>query len=82
MAKLKPSSSPLDFMPARFLKEVFNSVGPTFLLIVNSSLSTGCVPSCLKHAVVHPLIKKTSLDPIDFFKKVNLFLNYHFYQKL
>lgn len=28
MAKLKPSSPP-DFMPARVLKEVFNSVGPT-----------------------------------------------------
>lgn len=65
MAKLKPSSSPLDYMPATFLKEVFNSVGCTILLIVNSSLSTGCDPSCLKHAVVHPILKKTSLDPTD-----------------
>ncbi len=62
------SSSPLDVIPARFLKEVFNSVGPTVLSILNSSLSTGCVPSCLKHAVQHPLLKKPILDPLDYKK--------------
>ncbi len=66
IAKWKPSSSPLDVMPARLLKEVFNSVGPMILSIVNSSLSTGCVFSGLKLAVVHPLFKKPSLNPLDF----------------
>lgn len=48
MAKLKPSSSPSDFIPARYLKKVFNSVDPTILSTVNSSLSSGCVLSYLR----------------------------------
>ena len=30
--------------------------------MVNASLMSGCFPSALKHAVVHPLIKKSNLD--------------------
>ncbi len=74
VAKLKPLSCPSDVMSVRFLK-VFNSVGPTILSIINSSLSTGCVPSCLKHAVMYPLLKMPSLDPLDF-KHLDPFLNY------
>ena len=63
VSSLRSVSSPLDPIPAPLLKEVFNTLGPHILTIVNSSLVTGTVPSALKQAVVHPLIKKPSLDP-------------------
>ena len=63
VSSLRSVSSPLDPIPAPLLKGVFNTLGPHILTIVNSSLVTGTVPSALKQAVVHPLIKKPSLDP-------------------
>lgn len=48
-----------------FFKEVFPTVGPYVLAVVNSSLSSGVVPKNFKHAVVQPLIKKPGLDPVD-----------------
>uniref|UniRef100_A0A8C6ML89 Reverse transcriptase domain-containing protein n=1 Tax=Nothobranchius furzeri TaxID=105023 RepID=A0A8C6ML89_NOTFU len=60
---LKPSGSPTDVIPPRLFKEVFSSVGPWVLNMVNSSLSSGVVPESWKHAVVQPLLKKPSLDP-------------------
>lgn len=60
---LKPSSSPVDTVPPRFFKEVWVTIGPYVREIINSSLSSGLVPSFCKKAVVEPLIKKTGLDP-------------------
>ncbi len=51
---LKPSGSPYDAVPPRFVKEVFPTVGPSVLAVVNSSLSSGVVPENFKHAVVQP----------------------------
>ncbi len=62
---LKPSGSPYDAVPPRFVKEVFPTVGPSVLAVVNSSLSSGVVPGNFKHAVVQPLIKKPGLDPTE-----------------
>ena len=45
-----------------FLKAEFQTVGPDILAIINCSLSNGTFPSYFKHAPVHPLLKKTSLD--------------------
>uniref|UniRef100_A0A3B4X257 Reverse transcriptase domain-containing protein n=1 Tax=Seriola lalandi dorsalis TaxID=1841481 RepID=A0A3B4X257_SERLL len=59
---LKPSGSPNDAVPSRLFKEVFPTVGPSVLAVINSSLSSGVVPKNFKHAVVQPLIKKTGLD--------------------
>lgn len=36
------------------------------LLLINTSLSSGCVSRALKHAVVKPLIKMKNLDPSIF----------------
>lgn len=58
---IKPSFTSLDAVPPQFLKAGFKTMGPSILSIVNSSLSNGSVPSCLKHAVVSPLLKKPSL---------------------
>lgn len=59
---MKPSGSPHDSVPARFLKEVFPSIGQSVLAIINSSMSTSVVPSSFKQAVVQPLLKKPGLD--------------------
>uniref|UniRef100_A0A3Q3EI49 Alpha-1-antitrypsin homolog n=1 Tax=Labrus bergylta TaxID=56723 RepID=A0A3Q3EI49_9LABR len=63
---MKSATCSLDFIPTTFLKEVFNTVGPSILSIINSSLAEGVVPSAFKHAVVQPLLKKPNLDPTDF----------------
>ena len=38
-------------------------IGPAVSAIVNSSLSSGCVPSYFKHATIQLILKKTNLDP-------------------
>ena len=60
---LKPSGSPNYAVPPRLFKEVFPTVGPSVIALINSSLSSGVVPESFKHAVVQPLIKKPALDP-------------------
>lgn len=60
---LKPSGSPSDAVPPRLFKEVFPSVGPSVLAVINSSLHSAVFPRMFKHAVVQPLIKKPALDP-------------------
>lgn len=49
---LKPSGSPIDDVPPRFVKEVFSTLGPPVLEIVNNRLLSDVVPENLKHAVV------------------------------
>lgn len=63
VSHLKPSGSPHDAIPPRLLKEVFSTIGPIVLSIINGSLTFGIVPNHFKHAVVLPLLKKTGLDP-------------------
>lgn len=69
----EPPSCPLDILSPCLLKEVFDTVGPTILCILNSSLETGSVPSSLKHAIVHPIIKKPNLDStiLDNFRPIS-----------
>lgn len=55
---LKPFGSLNDAVPSYLFREVFPTVGPSVLAVVNSSLSSGVVPKCLKHAVVQVLLKK------------------------
>lgn len=42
---------------------LMNTIGPVILNLINNSLATGCVQTCIKQATVQPLIKKPSLDP-------------------
>ena len=66
IAHMKPTTCSLDAIPTKFLKEVIDIVGPSILLIINSSLESGLFPSIFKHAVVQPLLKKPNLDPSVF----------------
>lgn len=58
-----PANCHLDSIPSRIFKAVFNTVGSSLRFLINTSLSSGCVPAAFKHAVVQPLLKKTNLDP-------------------
>lgn len=55
---LKPFGSLNDAELSCLFKEVFPTVGPSVLAVVHSSLSSGVVPKCFKHAVVQVLLKK------------------------
>ena len=52
----------LDPIPTWLLKENIDLFLPIFVSIVKSSLQSGVFPSCLKEAIVSPLLKKPSLD--------------------
>ncbi len=56
----KPTTSMLDTIPSKLLKEVLPEVIDPLLAIINSSLSLGYVPNTFKLAVIKPLIKKTT----------------------
>ena len=53
----------LDPLPTPLLKKFVSVLAVPITQIVNSSLASGRFPDSLKHAVVTPLIKKSSLDP-------------------
>ena len=56
------SSSELDPLPTRLVKQCKSSFLITLTEIVNISLKNGEVPEYLKEAVIKPLIKKSNLD--------------------
>ena len=60
---LRPTNCTSDSIPSRLLRDVLESVGASILLLLNTSLTSGCVPAAFKHAVVKPLLKKKNLDP-------------------
>lgn len=60
--QLKSTTCCLDLLPTSFFKNIFNSVAPEVLNIVNTSLQLGHFPEALKTAVIKPLLKKPNLD--------------------
>lgn len=62
---MRSSTCCSDVVCTKFLKEVFEADGATVRAIADSSLATGIFPSSFKHAVVQPLLKKSSLDVSD-----------------
>ena len=60
---MSPSPScVLDPIPSWLVKQILDTLIPTISSIVNASLKSGVVPSCLKSAVITPMLKKPSLD--------------------
>ena len=55
----------LDPLPTWLLKDpcIMGAVLTVLRAAINACLVTGAVPSCMKRAVVYPLLKKPSLDP-------------------
>ena len=59
------ASCSLDLLPTFLLKSCLHVLLQPINNIVNLSLSEGTFPSCYKHAIVHPLLKKPSLPRDD-----------------
>lgn len=59
---MKILTTPHDPIPPQIIKDAFDVIGPSILVILNSSLASGIVPTYLKHAVVQPMQKKHNLD--------------------
>ena len=55
----------LDPVPTWLVKKFHHILAPVLSHLVNASLSQGIFPRDHKSALVHPLIKKVSLDPMD-----------------
>ena len=60
----KSTSCELDPVPTPFLKACINTLLPVLAQIINLSLTSGIMPSPLKQAVIHPLLKKILLELI------------------
>ena len=52
----------LDPLPRKQIQQCLSSLVPIITAITNKSLDEGTMPSALKMACVHPLLKKPSLD--------------------
>ena len=52
----------LDPLPRKQIQQCLSSLVPVIAAITNKSLEEGTMPSALKMACVHPLLKKPSLD--------------------
>nr|XP_049596629.1 uncharacterized protein LOC125980951 [Syngnathus scovelli] len=64
LSTMKSSNSPLDPMPSQLVKDCLTPIAP-IIIDINSSLTSGTVPSLLKLAAITPLLKKPGLDPGD-----------------
>ena len=53
----------LDPIPTSILKDNIDAVVDPITEIINTSICEGEVPKCFKHAIITPLLKKTTLDP-------------------
>jgi len=58
-------SCALDPIPTFLLKELVDTLLPFLTLMINASLREGHLPGSQKHAIVSPLLKKSSLDATD-----------------
>ena len=61
-ATLFSKSCVLDPLPSSIIKQCIDLLLPTIANIINLSLRDGCMPTCLKSAVLSPLLKKPDAD--------------------
>ena len=71
----------LDVIPTWLLKKVVNSFIPILHFIINLSLSESHIPSCLKHSITTPALKKSNLN-INEYKSFHPVSNLNFVSKL
>ena len=63
--KSPSKSCKLDPVPIDLLKEAIHKIAPTLMNLINTSLNLGTFPTELKRALLRPLLKKATLDPMD-----------------
>ena len=62
-SNMKPSSSPADIIPTRLSREIIGAIRSNVLCIINSPLSSGCVPDHFKTFCVQLLLREPGLEP-------------------
>ena len=65
-ATVLSKSCVLDPLPSSIIKQCTDLLLPTITNIVNLSLREGCMPTCLKSALLSPLFKKPYADFLQF----------------
>ncbi|XP_078506502.1 uncharacterized protein LOC144766579 [Lissotriton helveticus] len=65
IVKLKPSAHSKDSLPPTLVQELKSIIAPIWTKIINSSVSTGCVPASLQLGQISPIPKNTAADPND-----------------
>ena len=65
-ATLFSKSRVLDPLPSSIIKQCTDLLLPTITKVVNLSLRDGCMSTCLKSAVLSPLLKKPDADFLQF----------------
>jgi hypothetical protein len=58
-------ATPLDAMPSTLLRLTVPLIVPILVCLTNNILQSGIFPTCLKVAMVTPIIKKPGADPSD-----------------
>ena len=61
----RPTTCPLDPFPSPIFQSIAPDLLPFITSIINTSVTSGCVPTAFKAARVTPLLKKPTLDPSD-----------------
>ena len=74
ITRSRPTTCLLDPVPTNLLQDIAQTVVPVITSIMNSSLSSGTVPSAFKQARVTPLLKKPTLNPahVENYRPVSL----------
>ena len=73
LGKLNPSkSSGLDGISVYLYQKCFYGLGHILLELVNSSLTSGCVPQAWKHGLVTPLPKSSDLSDAAKFRPITV----------
>ena len=70
-----------DPIPSPLFLDCLDELMPVIRDIINTSLISGAVPQCFKHALVKPLLKKSNLDP-ELLKNYHLVSNLPFLSKV
>lgn len=64
VAASKSTTCSLDPIPSDLCKELFPCLSGPLLSILNTSFAEGCVPRSYKSAIIKPLLKKPTSDPL------------------
>ena len=62
LIKATSKTCALDSLPSSVLSQCAYALAPLIINIINMSITQSDIPELLKEAVVHPLLKKPSLD--------------------
>ena len=72
IAKLKNTSSNIDELPVRIFKRIRNLLSKPISMLINTSISRGVFPQCLKNAKIIPIFKKGDTQNMSNYRPIAL----------